>query len=474
MSQDQEHELLSLSPLDGRYREKCAELAPIFSEYGLMRYRVRVEIEWLLTLAGEPGIAECPQVSDDAREFLQNLAAGFSTADAARIKELEATTRHDVKAVEYFLKERLSERPELTPHLEFVHFACTTWDINNLAYALMLRDGRKALLTAIAQLVEELADMSETFAAQPMLSRTHGQPASPTTMGKELANFVWRLQRESRIFEEVELLGKINGAVGNYNAHFAAYPEIDWPELARKFVEGFGLGWNPYTTQIEPYDSFAEYCAALSRLNTIVLDLDRDLWTYISLGYFRQKLVAGEVGSSTMPHKVNPIDFENSEGNAGVANSLLRHLAEKLPVSRLQRDLSDSTALRNFGIALGYSLLAYRATLTGLGKLELDAGAIDADIDDCWEILAEAIQTVMRRHGVREPYEKLKQLTRGRRVDEAAIRAFVENLDIPDESRQSLLELTPRTYLGKAVELAASIRRRRVGAHAADAVNTSM
>ena len=462
MNQDQEHELLSLSPLDGRYREKCAELAPIFSEYGLMRYRVRVEIEWLLKLAAEPGVAECPPLGDDARDFLRNLAAGFSTADAARVKELEATTRHDVKAVEYFLKEKLSEKPEFTPHLEFVHFACTTWDINNLAYALMLRDGRGVLGAALAQLAEALTAMSEEFAAQPMLSRTHGQPASPTTMGKELANFVWRLQRESGIFQEIELLGKINGAVGNYNAHVAAYPAVDWPKLAQDFVESFGLGWNPYTTQIEPYDSFAEYCAALGRLNTIILDLDRDLWTYISLGYFRQRAVAGEVGSSTMPHKVNPIDFENSEGNAGVANSLLHHLAEKLPISRLQRDLSDSTVLRNFGIALGYSLLAFRSTLAGLGKLELDAAAIDANIDNCWEILAEAIQTVMRRHGVPEPYEKLKELTRGRKVDEAAIRAFVEKLDIPNESREPLLQLTPRTYLGKAVELAASIRRHRV------------
>ena len=455
---DKEHELLSLSPLDGRYREKCAELAPIFSEYGLMRYRVQVEIEWLLKLAAEPGVTECPPPGDDAGEFLRNLAADFSIADAARIKELEATTRHDVKAVEYFLKEKLSQKPELNPHLEFVHFACTTWDINNLAYALMLRDGREALAAALAQLVEALTAMSEQFAAQPMLSRTHGQPASPTTMGKELANFVWRLQRELNKFRKVELLGKINGAVGNYNAHVAAYPDVEWPGLARDFVESFGLGWNPYTTQIEPYDSFAEYCAALSRLNTIVLDLDRDLWTYISLGYFRQRAVAGEVGSSTMPHKVNPIDFENSEGNAGVANSLLHHLAEKLPISRLQRDLSDSTVLRNFGIALGYSLLAFRSTLAGLGKLELDAEIIDADIDGCWEILAEAIQTVMRRHGVPKPYEKLKELTRGRKVDEAAIRAFVKELDIPDESRQSLLQLTPRTYLGKAIDLAGSIR----------------
>ena len=458
MHQGQEQELLSLSPLDGRYRGKCTELARIFSEYGLMRYRVQVEIEWLLKLAREPGIAECPPPSGDGGRFLRDLATDFSTADAARIKELEATTRHDVKAIEYFLKEKLSQKLELAPHLEFVHFACTTWDINNLAYALMLRDGREVLTASLAQLIEKLAAMSEEFAAQPMLSRTHGQPASPTTMGKELANFALRLHRQSRKSQEVELLGKINGAVGNYNAHVAAYPEIDWPRFTRDFVESFGLDWNPYTTQIEPYDSFAEYCAALSRLNTIVLGLDRDLWTYISLGYFRQKLVAGEVGSSTMPHKVNPIDFENSEGNAGVANSLLHHLAAKLPISRLQRDLSDSTVLRNFGIALGYSLLAFRSTLTGLGKLELDVETIDADIDNCWDILAEAIQTVMRRYGVPEPYEKLKDLTRGRHVDEKSIHAFVKKLNLPDEARQLLLQLTPRTYIGKASELAGSIR----------------
>jgi len=459
---DQEHELLSLSPLDGRYREKCAELAPIFSEFGLMRYRVQVEIEWLLKLAAEPGIAECPPTSDDAREFLQNLAADFSIADAARIKELEATTRHDVKAVEYFLKEKLSQKPELAPHLEFVHFACTSEDINNLAYALMLRDGRDLLLASMDTLIDGLVTMSQDFAEQPMVSRTHGQPASPTTVGKELANVVWRLQRQQEQFASAEILGKINGAVGNYNAHIAAYREVDWQVLAKTFVEDLGINWNPYTTQIEPHDYIAEVCDALARFNTVVLDLDRDIWSYISMGYFRQRTAAGEVGSSTMPHKVNPIDFENSEGNAGVANALLRHLAEKLPVSRLQRDLSDSTALRNLGSALGYSLLSFRSTLAGLKKLELDAEVIDADIDNCWEILAEAIQTVMRRHGVPEPYEKLKELTRGRKVDEGAIRAFVEKLDIPDESRQSLLQLTPRTYLGKAVDLATSIRRHRV------------
>ncbi len=455
---DQEHELLSLSPLDGRYREKCAELAPIFSEFGLMRYRVQVEIEWLLKLAAEPGVAECPPPSDDAGEFLRNLAADFSIADATRIKELEATTRHDVKAVEYFLKEKLSQKPELAPHLEFVHFACTSEDINNLAYALMLRDGRDLLLASMDTLIDGLVTMSQDFAEQPMISRTHGQPASPTTVGKELANVVWRLQRQREQFASAEILGKINGAVGNYNAHIAAYREVDWQVLAKTFVEDLGINWNPYTTQIEPHDYIAEVCDALARFNTVVLDLDRDIWSYISMGYFRQRTAAGEVGSSTMPHKVNPIDFENSEGNAGVANALLRHLAEKLPVSRLQRDLSDSTALRNLGSALGYSLLAFRSTRAGLEKLELDAEVIDADIDNCWEILAEAIQTVMRRHGVPEPYEKLKELTRGRKVDEGAICAFVEKLDIPDQSRQSLLQLTPRTYLGQAIGLAGSIR----------------
>ncbi len=454
---NKQSELLALSPLDGRYREKCAELAPIFSEFGLMRCRVKVEIEWLLRLAAEPGIAECPALGENARAFAAGLAADFSFADARRIKEIEQATRHDVKAIEYFLKEKLAGVAEFAPHLEFVHFACTTWDINNLAYCLMLRDGRAILIETLEQLAETLAGMSRRFAKAPMLSRTHGQPASPTTMGKELANFVWRLRRESEKFGQTGLLGKINGAVGNYNAHVVACPEIDWPALTRDFVEGLGLAWNPYTTQIEPYDCFAEYCAALARLNTIIIDLDRDLWTYISLGYFRQKTVAGEVGSSTMPHKVNPIDFENAEGNAGVANSLLGHFAEKLPVSRLQRDLSDSTVLRNFGVALGHSLLAFRSTRAGLGKLELDTAAIDADLDDCWEILAEPIQTAMRRFGVPEPYEKLKALTRGRKTDQRAIRAFVEDLDIPAAAKAPLLQLTPRSYIGKAAELAASI-----------------
>lgn len=458
MSQEQEQQLLSISPLDGRYRRQCAELAPVFSEFGLMRYRVMVEVQWLVKLADEPAIAECPPLSKAGRRFLENLWADFSLADAMRVKEIEATTKHDVKAVEYFLKERLSKDPEFTPHLEFVHFACTTWDINNLAYALMLREGRKLLLASLDELIDQLVEMSEQFSAQAMLSRTHGQPASPTTMGKELANFAWRLGIESRKFREVELMGKINGAVGNYNAHVAAYPELDWQVFARDFVESFGLGWNPYTTQIEPYDFTSEFCTALARLNTIILDLDQDTWTYISLGYFRQRTVVGEVGSSTMPHKVNPIDFENSEGNAGVANALLNHLAAKLPISRLQRDLSDSTVLRNFGSALGYSLLAFRATLAGLGKLELDAAAVDTDINECWEILAEPIQTVMRRYGVPEPYEKLKELTRGRKIDRDSIRAFVEKLDIPEQARKSLLELTPKTYLGKAAELAGSIR----------------
>ena len=459
MSQDQEHDLLAISPLDGRYREKCAELAPVFSEFGLMRYRVQVEVQWLMMLAEEPDIAECPPLSEDGKKYLEQLAADFSPADAECIKELEATTRHDVKAVEYFLKQKLSQNSAVNPHVEFVHFACTSEDINNLAYALMLREGRNMLGPAMDQVINKLATMSEEFADQPMLSRTHGQAASPTTMGKELANVAWRLQRQRQQFMKIELLGKINGAVGNFNAHLSACPQIDWPALARRFVEQLGLAWNPYTTQIEPHDGISELCNCLARFNTIMLDLDRDIWSYISLGYFRQRTVAGEVGSSTMPHKVNPIDFENSEGNAGVANALLNHLAAKLPISRWQRDLSDSTVLRNIGSAFGYSLLAFRSTLSGLGKLELDALAINADIDNCWKILAEPIQTVMRRYGVPEPYEKLKELTRGRQVDQDAIRAFVEKLDIPEPARKSLLELTPRTYLGNAVEQARSIRK---------------
>lgn len=458
MSEQETQTLLAVSPLDGRYQSKCQELSPYFSEFGLMRYRVLVEIKWLQALAAEPAISELPTLNDSDRQSLDALFTDFSIADAQRIKAIESTTNHDVKAVEYFIKEKLKDREGLATHLEFVHFACTSEDINNLSYALMLRDGRdEVMLPAIKEVIARLRDLAHEYAEQPMLSRTHGQPASPSTIGKELANVVYRLERQTVQLAASQVLGKINGAVGNFNAHYSAYPEVDWPALAEGFVNGLGLTWNPYTTQIEPHDFLAEMFASLSRLNTILLDLDRDIWGYISLGYFRQKTVAGEVGSSTMPHKVNPIDFENSEGNLGLANALLGHLAEKLPVSRWQRDLTDSTVVRNVGSAMAYSLIAYRATLKGLGKLQLNADAVDADIDRCWEILAEPIQTVMRRYGVPEPYEKLKSLTRGQSINETTIREFISRLEIPEAAKAELLALTPRTYLGNAIAQAKAI-----------------
>lgn len=449
--------LLAISPLDGRYQNKCQELAPICSEYGLMRYRVEVEARWLQALAAEPAITELPALASEDIAALDSLYTQFSPEDAARIKEIEAVTNHDVKAVEYFLKEKLEDRPGLASHLEFVHFACTSEDINNLAYALMVRAGRYTLLPVMAKIIASLRELAQRFAEQPMLSRTHGQPASPTTVGKEFANVVHRLERQYAQLQAVPVLGKINGAVGNFNAHYSAYPDVDWPSLAQGFVEELGLSWNPYTTQIEPHDFLAEIFAPLARFNTVLLDLDRDVWGYIALGYFKQKTVAGEVGSSTMPHKVNPIDFENSEGNLGIANALAAHFSEKLPISRWQRDLTDSTVLRNLGSALAYSMVAYRATLKGLGKLELNAAVIDADIDGCWELLAEPIQTVMRRYGVPEPYEKLKALTRGQTINEQTIREFISKLEIPDTAKQQLLELTPRTYLGNAIQQARQV-----------------
>jgi len=449
--------LLAISPLDGRYQSKCTELAPICSEFGLMRFRVEVEARWLQALAAESAIEELPALSADDRAALDALYLNFSIEDAARIKEIEGVTNHDVKAVEYFLKEKLEGRPGLAPHLEFVHFACTSEDINNLAYALMLRAGRTALQPAMDELIGELRKLAHGFADQPMLSRTHGQPASPTTVGKEFANVVHRLERQVEQLQAVDILGKINGAVGNFNAHYCAYPDVDWPGLARRFVEDLGLAWNPYTTQIEPHDFIAELLAPLCRFNTVLLDLDRDVWGYIALGYFKQKTIAGEVGSSTMPHKVNPIDFENSEGNLGIANALAGHFGDKLPLSRWQRDLTDSTVLRNIGSALAYSLIAYRATLKGLGKLELNAAALDADIDACWELLAEPIQTVMRRYGVPEPYEKLKALTRGQAINEQTIRQFIDTLELPEVAKQQLLALTPRSYLGNAVAQARQV-----------------
>lgn len=450
--------LTALSPVDGRYAGKVDGLRALLSEYGLIRHRVLVEVRWLETLAADSRIPEVPPLGDAARKRLAALVDDFSPADAERVREIERTTNHDVKAVEYFIKERIADVPELAAVSEFVHFACTSEDINNLAYALMLRTTRdECLLPVVDELIGALRTLAETHADRPMLSRTHGQPASPTTLGKELANVVARLSRQRRQLAGVEALGKMNGAVGNYNAHLVAYPEVDWPALARRFVEDLGLSQNPYTTQIEPHDWIAELFHALSRFNTILIDFDRDVWSYISLGYFRQKTVEGEVGSSTMPHKVNPIDFENSEGNLGIANAILSHLAEKLPISRWQRDLTDSTVLRNVGVGVAHSLIAWRATLRGLGKLEVDDVRLAADLDANFAVLAEAIQTVMRRHGIPEPYEKLKALTRGREIDAEGVAAFVRDLELPEEARERLLALLPDRYVGNAAEQARKI-----------------
>ncbi len=452
--------LTALSPLDGRYETKTARLREHFSEYGLIRQRVLVEIRWLKELAAHPGIPEVPAFSAKAQAFLEQLAERFSEADAARVKQIEATTNHDVKAIEYFLKEKTRDVPEIAAVAEFIHFACTSEDINNLAYALMLRAGREqVLLPAMDALIVALDALAKQHADQPMLARTHGQPASPTTVGKEFANVVHRLRRQREQVAMVPLFGKLNGAVGNYNAHLAAYPEIDWERVARGFVDGLGLAWNAHTTQIEPHDYLAELFHAVARFNTVLLDFDRDIWGYIALGYFKQKLKSGEVGSSTMPHKVNPIDFENSEGNLGLANALLEHLAAKLPVSRWQRDLSDSTVLRNLGVALGYCLLAYDACHKGLGKLEVHAARLEEELERNWEVLAEPIQTVMRRYGLEQPYERLKELTRGKHgITPATLREFIEGLALPADAKQRLLALTPRGYTGNA---ASQARRRR-------------
>ena len=450
--------LLALSPLDGRYAGKVDALRPIFSEYGLLKARVKVEVEWLLALAAEPGIVELSPFSDAAVARLRALASAFSTADAARVKEIERTTNHDVKAVEYFIKERLKDDAELGPSLEFVHFACTSEDINNLSYALMLEQGRsEVLLPALDKVIEQLRALAHAQAAQPMLSRTHGQTASPTTLGKEIANVVARLQRQRRQIAAVELTGKINGAVGNYNAHVVAYPEVDWPAFAQRFVESLGVIFNPYTTQIEPHDNVAEIGDATRRANTILVDLARDIWGYISLGYFKQTLKEGEVGSSTMPHKVNPIDFENAEGNFGLANALFEHFSAKLPISRWQRDLTDSTVLRALGTAFGHTLVALDSLAKGLGKLTVAPERLNADLDAAWEVLAEAVQTVMRRHGLPNPYEQLKALTRGQGITAESMRAFVESLDLPVDAKQRLRDLTPATYVGLAEKLAQEI-----------------
>ena len=451
-------QLLALSPLDGRYAGKVDALRPIFSEYGLIKARVRVEVEWLLALAGEPAIAELKPFSGDVRARLLKLAADFNVADAARIKDIERTTNHDVKAVEYFLKERLKDDGELGPALEFVHFACTSEDINNLAYALMLSQAReRVMLPKLDALIQQLRAMAHEYAALPMLSRTHGQTASPTTVGKEIANVVARLQRQGEQLAAVSLSGKINGAVGNYNAHVAAYPEVDWPVFAKRFVESLDLDFNPRTTQIEPHDCIAELCDAQKRIDTICVDLCRDIWGYVSLGYFKQAVKAGEVGSSTMPHKVNPIDFENAEGNFGIANALLEHFAAKLPISRWQRDLTDSTVLRALGTGFGHTLIGFDALLRGLGKLSVNPERLAADLDASWEVLAEAVQTVMRRHGLPEPYEQLKALTRGQGITAESLHGFIESLALPDADKRRLLVLTPGSYVGLAEQLARDV-----------------
>ncbi len=452
------HALTALSPLDGRYASKVTPLRPIFSEFGLMHRRVQVEIEWLLALATEPGIIELPAFDASQVAILRAIAEDFSEVDGERIKGIEATTNHDVKAVEYFIKEKIGADASLAQAKEFVHFACTSEDINNLSYALMLRDARShVLLPQLDAVIAMLRELAHTHAALPMLSRTHGQTASPSTLGKEVANVVARLERQRKQLVAVEISGKINGAVGNYNAHVITYPEVDWQAFSRHFVESLGLDYNPYTTQIEPHDNVAEYCDAVRRANIILIDLARDIWGYISLGYFKQTLKAGEVGSSTMPHKVNPIDFENAEGNFGLANALLGHFAEKLPISRWQRDLTDSTVLRALGTAFGHMLVALESLKKGLGKLTVNADHIGADLDASWEVLAEAVQTMMRRYGLPQPYEQLKTLTRGHGITRDSMRAFIDGLELPDDAKQRLLELTPGSYIGLAEKLAANI-----------------
>jgi len=448
--------LTALSPLDGRYAAKVDALREQFSEFALIRQRMRVEVAWLLALAAEPAITEVPPFSDDARATLDAVVSSFSVADAARVKTIERTTNHDVKAVEYWLKERLASSPEIVRVAEFVHFACTSEDINNLAYGIALEEARRnTLLPLLESVAADLRALAHAHADVPMLARTHGQPATPTTLGKEFANVYARLERQIAALARLPIKGKLNGAVGNYNAHAIAYPDVEWEKVAARTVASLGLEFNPYTTQIEPHDGIAEYCDALARANSILIDLDRDIWSYVSLGYFRQRMREGEVGSSTMPHKVNPIDFENSEGNLGFANALLRHLGEKLPISRWQRDLTDSTVLRNLGVALGHAMLGWTALRQGLAKLDVDENRIAADLDSNWEVLAEAIQTVMRRHGLPEPYEQLKALTRGKTgMTRESLRAFIAGLALPADAKSRLLALTPATYVGLAARLA--------------------
>ncbi len=451
--------LTALSPIDGRYANKVDSLRHIFSEFGLIRYRVAVEINWLKALADEATIEEVPALSSDANSWLNALIENFSEDDALQVKAIEAETNHDVKAVEYFLRKRFEQHSELANLREFIHFACTSEDINNLSHALMLQAGRdEVILPQLKKIISSLEALAIVHAGQSMLSHTHGQSASPTTVGKEIANVTYRLKRQLKIVEQVELLGKINGAVGNFNAHYASYPKTEWPRLCRDFVQSLGLGYNPYTTQIEPHDYIAELFHAMVRVNTILIDFSRDVWGYISLGYFKQKLVPGEVGSSTMPHKVNPIDFENAEGNFGIANALLHHLGEKLLISRWQRDLSDSTTLRNLGVGLSHTSIAFQSMLKGLNKLEINEQALTADLLECWEVMAEPIQTIMRRYGIENPYEKLKSLTRGQSITETALREFVATLDIPTQAKNSLLEMTPVSYTGNASAQARAIK----------------
>lgn len=446
--------LTALSPLDGRYQDKTANLRPIFSEFGLLKFRVVVEIRWLQKLAATAEIQEVPSFSLNANAHLNQIADNFTLADAERIKEIERTTNHDMKAVEYFLKEKIERLPELAEVSEFIHFACTSEDINNLSHALMLKTARDEIIVPEWQLlIEAITQLAKKYQTIPLLSRTHGQPASPSTVGKEMANVVYRLRRQYQQLQQTEILGKINGAVGNYNAHLSAYPTIDWHKLSQEFVESLGITWNPYTTQIEPHDYIAEFFDAVARFNTIVIDFDRDLWGYIALNHFKQHTIAEEIGSSTMPHKVNPIDFENSEGNLGVANAIMAHLSAKLPISRWQRDLTDSTVLRNLGVGLGYCLIAYASTRKGLSKLEVNEAHLQDELDKNWEILAEPIQTVMRRYGIEKPYEKLKELTRGKRVNEQTLLEFIAELDIPQNEKSRLKQLTPATYIGAAIEL---------------------
>ncbi|WP_092591121.1 adenylosuccinate lyase [Pseudidiomarina indica] len=444
--------LTALSPVDGRYGSKAAALRPMFSEYGLIRNRVIVEIRWLQLLAQVPEIKEVPPLSEAAVQFLDAIIDNFSEQDAQRVKTIEQTTNHDVKAVEYFLKERVADHAELHQVSEFIHFACTSEDINNLSHALMLRDALdNVMVPTMRELSDAIKALAKSHKTVPMMARTHGQPATPTTLGKEMANVYVRLQRQLEQLQAIPLLGKINGAVGNYNAHLAAYPEVDWHQLAQQFVTSLGLTWNAYTTQIEPHDYIAELFDAVARFNTIVIDFNRDVWGYIALNHFKQRTVAGEVGSSTMPHKVNPIDFENSEGNLGLANAIMAHLAQKLPISRWQRDLTDSTVLRNLGVGFAYALIAYQATLKGISKLEVNEENLLQELDSNWELLAEPVQTVMRRYGIEQPYEKLKELTRGKRVDQAAMADFIQGLELPAEAKERLLALTPAAYIGRAI-----------------------